>query len=151
MNNFFNFWKYFYFHCISWWVCIFIRDLNKHFIRDSVQFCYWLQPRMPHRLKVIHRWQLCWWLIGDVDDRIIMLATFFVMLVIFSMYQIRHQHSESITNIWNLSPTHLVSKIRHQHRCNLKNVIDSENGTPPILKIVKNWTKLKISKMLKNP
>ena len=29
---------------------------------------------------------LWWWLIWDVGDRIIMLATFFVMLVIFSMY-----------------------------------------------------------------
>ena len=29
---------------------------------------------------------LWWWLIWDVGDRIIMLVTFFVMLVIFSMY-----------------------------------------------------------------
>ena len=29
-----------------------------------------------------------------------------------------HQHPESVTNILNLSPTHLVSNIRHQHRCN---------------------------------
>ena len=29
---------------------------------------------------------LWWWLIWDVGGRIIMLATFFVMLVIFSMY-----------------------------------------------------------------
>ena len=47
-----------------------------------------------------------------------MLVTFFVMLVIFPMYQIGHQHPESVTNISNLSPTHLVSNIRHQHRCN---------------------------------
>ena len=47
-----------------------------------------------------------------------MLATFFVMLVIFSMYKIGHQHPDSVTNISNLSPTHLISNIRHQHRCN---------------------------------
>ena len=29
-----------------------------------------------------------------------------------------HQHPELVTNILNLSPTHLVSNIRHQHRCN---------------------------------
>ena len=39
----------------------------------------------------------CWWL--------------------FSMYQIDHQHLESVTNILNLSPTHFVSNIRRQHRC----------------------------------
>ena len=33
---------------------------------------------------------LCWWLIWDVGGRIIMLATFFVMLMIFWMYQIGH-------------------------------------------------------------
>ena len=44
-----------------------------------------------------------------------MLVTFFVMLVIFSMYQIGHQHPESVTNISKLSPTHFVSNIRHQH------------------------------------
>ena len=42
---------------------------------------------------------------------IIMLMTFFVMLVIFSIYYIGHQHLESVTNISNLSPTHLVSNI----------------------------------------
>ena len=45
---------------------------------------------------------------------------FFVMLLIFSMYLIGHQHPESVTTISKLSPTHLVSNIRHQHRCNLK-------------------------------
>ena len=54
---------------------------------------------------------------SDVGD-IIMLVTFFVMLVIFSMYKMGPQHPESVTNISNLSPTHLVSNIRHQHRCN---------------------------------
>ena len=54
---------------------------------------------------------------SDVSD-FFMLATFSVMLVIFLMYLIGHQHPVSVTNISNLSPTHLVSNIRHQHRCN---------------------------------
>ena len=57
-----------------------------------------------------------------------MLATFFVILVIFPMYLIGHKHPESVTNISKLSPTHLVSNIRHQHRCNLKLI-------SPILKV----------------
>ena len=61
---------------------------------------------------------LWWWLISNVDGNIIMLTTFFVMLVVFSMYWIGPQHPESVTNISNLSPTHLVSNIRHQYRCN---------------------------------
>ena len=56
---------------------------------------------------------LWWWLIWDIGSRIVMLATFFIMLVIFSMYLIGHQHPEPITDILNLSPTHLVSNIRH--------------------------------------
>ena len=59
---------------------------------------------------------LCWRLIWDVGGRIIMLLIFFVMLVILSMYLIGHQHPESVTNISNLSPTHLASNFRHQHR-----------------------------------
>lgn len=39
---------------------------------------------------------LWWWLIWDVDGKII----------------------KSVTNISKLLPTHLVSNIRHQHRCN---------------------------------
>ena len=39
----------------------------------------------------------------------------------FSLYQIGRQHPESVTNIWKLSPTHFVSKIRHQHWCNRGN------------------------------
>ena len=37
---------------------------------------------------------LWWWLISDVAGRII-------MLVIFPMFQIGHQHPESLTNISN--------------------------------------------------
>ena len=51
---------------------------------------------------------LWWWLIWNVGDRIIKLATFFVILVIFSMYQISHQHLKLVTNTFDLqhlSPT----------------------------------------------
>ena len=56
---------------------------------------------------------LCWWLY-DVDWFQMLMAkslpmTFFVMLLIFPMYLIGHQHSESVTNTLNRSPTHLVS------------------------------------------
>ena len=61
---------------------------------------------------------LWWWLISDVGGRFIMLATFFVILVIFPMYKIGHQHPESVTKISNLSPTHSVSKIRPQYQYN---------------------------------
>ena len=60
---------------------------------------------------------LWWWLIWDVGGRIIMLATFFVVFNRSLTCWIGHQHPESITNISNLSPTHLVSNIRHKHRC----------------------------------
>ena len=39
---------------------------------------------------------------SDVGDRIIMLATFFVMLVIFPIYQIGHQHFKRVTNTFGL-------------------------------------------------
>ena len=73
-------------------------------------------------------WQLCWWHRYVCDCMMVTdlrcwwqnhyVADFFVMLVIFSIYEIGHQHPESVTNISNLLPTHLVSNIRHQHRCN---------------------------------
>ena len=44
---------------------------------------------------------------SDVGDNV-MLATIFVMLVFF-------QCVKSVTNVLNLSPTHFVSDIRHQH------------------------------------
>ena len=61
-------------------------------------------------------WQWCWWLYdGDWLE----------MLVTNSWWQnnyvgdlIGHQHPESVIKISNLSLTHLVSNIRHQHRCN---------------------------------
>ena len=50
----------------------------------------------------------CWWFYDG--DRFKMLATFFVMLVIFRGF-------ESVTNILNLSTIQFVSNIRHQHWC----------------------------------
>ena len=41
-----------------------------------------------------------------------------------NLYKIGHQHPESVANISNLSPTHLVANIRHQHRCNIDNPAD---------------------------
>ena len=54
---------------------------------------------------------LWWWLIWDVGCRNIILATFFVMLVIFSMYQIGHEHLKPVTNTFGLqhpSPTTII-------------------------------------------
>jgi len=53
---------------------------------------------------------ICWWYNH-------FLASFFVIVVIFPIY-------ESVTNIENLSPTHLVSNIRHQHRFNLGKIFE---------------------------
>ena len=51
---------------------------------------------------------LWWWQIWDVGGRIIMLATFFVMLEICPMYWIGHQHPESVINISNFSPIYVT-------------------------------------------
>ena len=69
------------------------------------------------------RWQWRWWnlYVGD-----------FMMVTDFRCWSQNHyvgdfnryvgdfgrQHSESVTNISNLSPTYLTSNIRHQHRSN---------------------------------
>ena len=53
---------------------------------------------------------LCWWLYnGD----------WFQMLIAESLCWRFSQCIKSVTNISNLSPTHFVSNIRHQHRCSL--------------------------------
>ena len=48
---------------------------------------------------------LWWWLISDVGGRIIMLATFFVIFRICSMYLIGHQHILSPTSVNNIDVT----------------------------------------------
>ena len=54
---------------------------------------------------------LCWpfLMVTDVGDRILMLATFFVMFMIFTMYWIGHQHLKLVANTFCrqhiLSPT----------------------------------------------
>ena len=53
---------------------------------------------------------LCWWF--------------------FSMYEIGRQHLKSVTNIFNLSPTHVVSNICHQYRCHLSR-FDEKTGSKP--------------------
>ena len=75
-----------------------------------------------HGLRVLKRWQWCWWhryvlnipkhlvtlwwrLISDMGGRIIILATFSLCWWVF-------QCNKSVTIIFNLSPTHLVSNIR---------------------------------------
>ena len=45
------------------------------------------------------------------------------MLVIFSMYQIGHQHPGLVINISNLSSTHLISNIRHEQQ--FKDIVDT--------------------------
>ena len=67
-------------------------------------------------LKYFIKWQWCWWhrYVGDfmiVTDRSLTSWN-------RSPTEIGHQHPESVNIISNLSPTHLVSTIRHQHRCN---------------------------------
>ena len=64
----------------------------------------------------------CWWLIFDVGAKLLMLVTWLV------------------TNIQNLSPTHLVTKIRHQHRCNRQNPVLTVFFSSEILR----WLKMRI-------
>ena len=60
---------------------------------------------------------LCWWFYES--DWFQMLVEESLCWRIFSLCCWFFQCIKSVTNIWNLSPTHLVSNIRHQHRCNL--------------------------------
>ena len=54
-------------------------------------------------------------------DRFKMLVTESLCWRLFSWcWWFSHQHPESATNISNLSPTHLVTNICHQHRCSHK-------------------------------
>ena len=64
----------------------------------------------------VYRWQWCWWLYdGDWFE---MLVAESLCWRLFSLCWWFSQCIKSVTNISNLSPTHLVSNIRHQHRCN---------------------------------
>ena len=85
----------------------------------------------------------------DVGGSIIMLATFVVMLVIFPMYLIGHQHPESVTNRSNLSPTYLVYNIRHQHQFYPRCLLGVKEAVffvkiCGIFEILKNSKKLKV-------
>ena len=77
-------------------------------------FNYYLQQ---WKLKRLQGWQWCWWLYYDwqlKDVACIIIMTFSVMLVSFSMWRIGHDNPKLVTYILNLSPTHFVSNIRYQ-------------------------------------
>ena len=57
------------------------------------QWCWWLNDGETLRCW----WQLCWWL--------------FSLLLISSINEMGHQHSNSVTKIQKLSPTQMVSNI----------------------------------------
>ena len=59
---------------------------------------------------------LCWWLYDG--DWFQMFVAESLCWRLFSLCWWFSQCIKSVTNISNLSPTHLVSDIRHQHRCN---------------------------------
>ena len=52
------------------------------------------------------RWQWCWWQ-HCIDD--------FMMV---SILRVRYHTSETVTNIWMMSPTSCITNIRHKKRCN---------------------------------
>ena len=60
---------------------------------------------------------LCWWFYDG--DRFKMLVTESLCWRLFSLCWWFFQCIKSVTNILNVSPTHFVSNIRHQHRCHL--------------------------------
>ena len=62
-------------------------------------------------------WQWCWWH-RYVDDLYQMLVAESLCWQLFSLCWWFSQCIKLVTNISNLSPTHLVSNIRHQHWCN---------------------------------
>ena len=60
-----------------------------------------------------------------------MLATFFVMLVVFLMYLIVHKHPESVTNISNMSPHIWSPTIIHKiNFLDFKDVINGRDSWP---------------------
>ena len=64
---------------------------------------------------------LCQWLYDkDVGDRFNMLATIFVMWVIFNVSN-WSPNLKSVAKILQFSPTHFVSNIHNQHRWSPKN------------------------------
>ena len=81
-------------------------DFNKSFRSTSVYSeMHWKGCIYTMTVMLVTLW---WRLISDVGGRIIMLATFFVMLVIFWIYEISHEHPESVNNTFGLqhpSPT----------------------------------------------
>ena len=72
------------------------------------------------------RWQWCWWLY-DCDWFQTLVAESLCWRL-FSLFWWFSQCIKSVTNISNLSPTHLVLNIRHQNQCNLSNWNKSNLG-----------------------
>ena len=72
---------------------------------------FWQALFTANSVAVMLVTSLCWWLYdGDI----------FEMLVAKSLCWRFSQCIKSVSNNSELSPTHLVSNIRHQHPCNLK-------------------------------
>ena len=110
----------------EWNVAIFHRKSSNNFrqnqVTENVSFLNRTNSYRHLWVTVMLVTSLCWWLYdGDWFE---MLVAESLCWRLFSLcwdlinVKIGHQHPESVTNISNLSPTHLVSNIRHQHRCN---------------------------------
>ena len=83
-------------------------EINSKAVQSEAEKLFWLGCML-----VTIFW--CWW-----PKRI--LVTFFVMLMIFSMWRIGHQHIKWVTKISKLL-TDFVSNVHHQHRCTLFDAI----------------------------
>ena len=70
----------------------------------------------PLSVTVMLVTSLCWWLYDG--DWFQMLVADLLCWRLLSLSWWFSQCIKSVTNILNQSPTHLVSNIRHQHRCN---------------------------------
>jgi len=80
--------------------------------KNGWQWCWW-QRKVGDFLMVTDL--RCWWQNHYVDD-------FFLNVGPHCWWLF--QCIKSVTNISNLSPTHLISNIRHQHRCDYQHRCD---------------------------
>jgi len=100
------------------------RNYASSVTEDRWQWCWW-HPYVGDFMMVTNF--RCWWQNHYVSDFFRYVSDFLNVLNWSPSSWIGHQYPESVTNIWNLSPTHLVSNIRHQHRCNPEVQSDSDN------------------------
>ena len=78
---------------------------------------FWTSSVTSFQLSsLVSRWQWCWWHRYDGDRFEMLVAELCWRLLTLCWWC--YQCTKLVTNISNLSPTHLVSNIRHQHRCN---------------------------------